>query len=45
MYDTQVALAVLERLGEVIRDLMNQPGKGILVAGGIVLVIFWLCRK
>ena len=32
MYDTQIAVAILERLGEVIRDLTNHPGKGLVVA-------------
>lgn len=45
MYDVFVTSAILERLGEVIRDLMNQPGKALAVAGGIVVVVWWLTRK
>jgi len=45
MYDTQITVAVLERLGEVIRDFMNHPGKGLLVVAGLILVVWWITRK
>ena len=45
MYDAVITSAVLERVGEVIRDLMNHPGRAIAVAGGIALVMWWLTRK
>jgi hypothetical protein len=45
MYDTILTTAILERLGEMLRDLVNHPGKGLLVAGGLVLVLWWLTRK
>jgi hypothetical protein len=45
MYDTQIAVAILERLGEVVRALTNHPGKGLVVAAGLVLVIRWVTRR
>ena len=45
MYDTQIVVAILERLGEVMRDLTNHPGKGLLVVAGLLLVIWRVTRK
>jgi hypothetical protein len=45
MYDDVLRVAVLDRLGELLRDLANHPGQAVLVAGGIALVLLWLTRK
>jgi hypothetical protein len=45
MYDTQITVAILERLGEVIRDLTKHPGMGLLLVVGLGLVIWWVTRK
>ena len=45
MYDAVLRGAVLDRLGELLRDLANHPGQVLLVAGGIVLGLVWLTRK
>ncbi len=45
MYDVFITSVVLERLGDAIRSLMNQPGKVLVASGGIVLVVWWLTRK
>jgi hypothetical protein len=39
VYDAVITSAILERLGEAIRDLMNHPGKALAVAGGVALVM------
>lgn len=45
MYDAVIRSAVLDRLGEFLSDLIKHPGKGLLVVGGMLLVIWWLTRK
>jgi hypothetical protein len=45
MYDTAITRIILDRFGEVLRDFMNHPTKGVLVLGGILLFIFWVTRK
>ncbi len=45
MYDVFITSVVLERLGEAIRSLMNQPGKVLIAAVGIVVAVWWLTRK
>ncbi len=45
MYDTAITMTIVERLSEVLQDLLNHPTKGLLVLGGIVLIVVWLTRK
>ncbi len=45
MYDTAITMTIMDRLGEVLQDLLNHPTKGLLVLGGIVLIAVWLTRR
>jgi hypothetical protein len=35
----------LDRLAAAIQDLVNQPAKGLLVAGAFLLFLWWLTRR
>lgn len=47
MFDTLTGMVVAigEGLRDVVRDPMNNPGKSLLVLGGIVLFMWWVRRK
>ena len=45
MYDDAIRGAVIERVRDVVRDLSNHPLQAAVVAAGVALVLFWICRK